>query len=50
MGRHGSNPLKYQDHRVELRALPLKPMECEKVGGKEQKREAMAWFQAFNGD
>ena len=22
----------------------------EKVGRKEQKREAMAWFQAFNGD
>jgi len=28
MRHHGSNPLKYQDHRVELRALPLKPMEC----------------------
>jgi hypothetical protein len=29
MRHHGSNPLKYQDHRVELRLLPLKPMECE---------------------
>src|SRR5712691_8521934 len=27
--RHnGGNPLKYQDHRVGLRALPLKSMEC----------------------
>jgi type 1 fimbriae regulatory protein FimB len=31
MRHHGSNPLKYQDHRVELRVLPLKPMECGKT-------------------
>jgi hypothetical protein len=31
MRYHGSNPLKYQDHRVERRALPLKPMECGNV-------------------
>jgi len=29
---------------------PLREEQEEKVGGKEQKREVMAWFQAFNGD
>jgi hypothetical protein len=29
MRHDGGNPLKYQDYRVEFRALPLKAMECE---------------------
>jgi hypothetical protein len=39
MGHDGGNPLKYQDYRVGLRALPLKPMECEKIQDQATRRE-----------